>query len=83
MEYKSHPKPNSHDANTRDEICSSGHSCLLGPGTRTNETVSDKLVHVYTPVGVTREPVGGLHHQLSTEDNATSYSKPDTVHSIA
>ena len=47
------------------------------------ETTSDTLVHRSTPVGVTREPVGGLHRNLSTEDNATSISKPDTVLNIA
>ena len=47
-------KPNSHDANTKDGKYNSGHSGLLGDGTRT----SDTLVHRYTPVSVKREPMG-------------------------
>ena len=34
--------------------------------------------HWFT-IGVTREPVGRIHCHSSTEDNATSFSKPDTV----
>ena len=85
MECKSSPKPNRHSfedkhlVDPKDDICSSGQSPLLGHGTRTKETVNDTLVHRYTYVGVNHEPVGGLHRQLSTEDNATSCSKPDTV----
>ena len=30
-----------------------------------------------------REPMGGLHRQSSTEDNARSFSKPDTVRNDA
>jgi len=56
---------------------------LLGDGTRKKETASDTLVHSYTPVGVTREPVGGLHRHPSTEDNARSFSKPDPVLNVA
>ena len=87
MECKSSPKPNRHsfqdrhlvDAHPKYDIYSSGQSPLLGHGNRTKETVNDTLVHRYTPIGVTRELVGGLHRQLSTEDNATSLPKPDTV----
>ena len=59
-------KSNSHDANTKDCKYNTGHSGLLGDGTRT----SDTLVHRYTPVGVKREPVGRLHRHSLTEDNA-------------
>ena len=45
-----------HDAHRQDDKYSS----------RTNETTSDTLVHSYTPVGVKREPVGGLHLLSST-----------------
>ena len=72
-------KPNSHDANTKDGKYNSGHSGLLGDGSRT----SDTLVHKYTPVGVKREPVGRLHRHSSTEDNAMSFSKPDTILNVA
>ena len=72
-------KPNSHDANTKDDKYNSGHSGLLGDGTRT----SDTLVHRYTPVGVKREPVGKLHRHSSTEDNSMSFSKPDTILNVA
>ena len=72
-------KPNSHDANTKDDKYNCGHSGLLGDGTRT----SDTLVHRYTPVGVKREPVGKLHRHSSTEDNSMSFSKPDTILNVA
>ena len=62
-------KPNSHDANTKDDKYNSDHSGLLGDGTRT----SDTLVHRYTPVGVKREPVGKLHRHSSTEDNSVIF----------
>ena len=62
-----------HDAHRQDDKYSS----------RTNETTSDTLVHRYTPVGVRREPVGALHCHSSTEDNNTSFSKPDTVLNVA
>ena len=57
----------------------SGHSGLLGEGTR----ISDTLVHRYTPVGVKCERVGRLHRHSSTEDNAMSFSKPDTILKVA
>ena len=72
-------KPNSHDANTKDCKYNSGHSGLLGDGTRT----SDTLVHRYSPVGVKHEPVGRLHRHSSTEDNSMSLSKPDTILNVA
>ena len=41
------------------------------------------VTHWFTPVGVRREPVGALHRHSLTEDNATSFSKPDTVLNVA
>ena len=61
-----------HDAHRQDDKSSFGHSRLLGDETRTKETTSDTLVHMYTPVGVTYELVAGLHHHSSTEDTTTS-----------
>ena len=55
-----------HDAHRQDEKYSSGHSHLVGDGTRTKETTSDTLVHRYLPVGMKREPVGGLYRHSST-----------------
>ena len=88
MAYRNPSKSSSHgkhlhDAHRQDDKYSSGHSRFLGDGTRTKETTSDTLVHRYTLVGVKREPVGGLHRHSSTEDNATSFSKPDTVLNVA
>ena len=87
MAYKNPTKPSSHpfddkhllDAHPKDGIYTS--SRLFGA--RTRETTSDTLVHRYTPVCVKREPVGGLHRHSSTEDNATSISKPDTILNVA
>ena len=83
MAYRNPTKPSSHpfddkhllDAHPKDGIYTS--SRLLGA--RMKEAASDTLVHRHTPVGVTREPVGGLHRHSSTEDNAMSFSKPDTI----
>ena len=62
-----------HDAHRQEDKSSFGHSRLLGDGIRKKEITSDTLVHRYTPVGVQREPVGGLHRHSSTEYNATSF----------
>ena len=62
-----------HDAHRQDDKYSS----------RTNETTSDTLVHMYTPVDAKREPVRALHCHSSTEDNTPSFSKPDTVLNVA
>ena len=64
MAYRNPSKSSSqgkhlHGAHRQDDKHSSGHSRLLGDGTHT-------LVHRYTPVGVRREPVGGLHRYSST-----------------
>ena len=56
-----------HDAHRQDDKYSS----------RTNETTSDTLVHRYTPVGVKREPVGGLHlHSSTTSDTLVHMYTP-------
>ena len=88
MAYRNRSKSSSHskhlhNAHRHDEKYSSGHLRLLGDGTHTKETPSDTLVHRYTPVGVKRERVGALHLHSSTDDNATSFSKPDTVLNVA
>ena len=81
---KSPPKPSSHssedrhlvDAHPKDDVYNSGHSRLLGDGSRSKETVSKTLVYRYTPFAVKREAVGTLHRQPTTEDNAMSFPKP-------
>ena len=60
-----------HDAHRQDDKSRFGDPRLLGDGTRKKEITSDILVHRYTPVGMSREPVRGLHRHSSTEDNAT------------
>ena len=56
-----------HDAHRQDDKYTS----------RINETTSDTLVHRYTPVGVKREPVGGLHlHSSTTSDTLVRMYAP-------
>ena len=56
-----------HDAHRQDDKYSS----------RTNQTTSDTLVHRYTPDGVKREPVGGLHlHSSTTSDTLVRMYAP-------
>ena len=72
MEYRNPSKSTGHGKHLHD-----AHRQHDKYSSRTNETTSDTLVHRYTPVGVKREPVGGLHlHSSTTSDTLVRMYAP-------
>ena len=75
MEYRNPAKSSGHGKHLHD-----AHRQYDKYTFRTNETTSNTLVHRYTPVGVKREPVGGLHlHSSTTSDTLVRMYTPVSV----